>query len=350
MTLQQNYETMNYLCSIESYGNKYSNLSSFDQCVSMNDITLYNWDNYSIPSRFNYDHSERGVAGFVSKLYQCLQDKEQNYVRWCKHKGIDMFVIDCIPEFTEVVLPKLFKHCKFASFIYGFQRDTDARKSKDSHGRDRCRWYHTHFRPGQPDLFHLIRRKPPRYSRGKKESEDEASDKRRGSVSSTISSSSMTLHPLLDSHLQETCFGQDVLTTAAVTPNLYLPTTFPYSIDVDVNPMMSEQELAGQLAELQEKYTEMYTTLTDERNKACSLIQTQKTRIERLENSLHPPSLIQGMLWQETTPSLCDTLDHHQKHAFFQSYTTFLQPQKYEFVLSTNQDVHHSKGINDLLL
>jgi hypothetical protein len=70
MTLQQNYETMNYLCSIESYGNKYSNLSSFDQCVSMNDITLYNWDNYSIPSRFNYDHSERGVAGFVSKLYQ----------------------------------------------------------------------------------------------------------------------------------------------------------------------------------------------------------------------------------------------------------------------------------------
>lgn len=141
-----------------------------------------------------------------------------------------------------------------------------------------------------------------------------------------------------------------MLTTAAMTPNLYLPSTFPYSIDVDVHPTMSEQELAGQLAELQEKYTEMYTTLTDERNKACSLIQTQKTRIERLEHSLHPPSLIQGMLWQEIPPSLCDTLDHHQKHAFFPSYTTLLQPQKYEFVLSTNQDGHHSKEINDLLL
>ncbi|KAI9480785.1 MAG: HSF-type DNA-binding-domain-containing protein [Benjaminiella poitrasii] len=120
-------------------------------------------------------HSERGIAGFVSKLYQCLQsnDGNQQYARWCKHDGKDMFIIDRIPEFTEVVLPRLFKHCKFPSFvrqlnIYGFQRDTDARKSKDTKDKDSCRWYHPCFRPGRRDLFHLIRRKATRYSRKKK--------------------------------------------------------------------------------------------------------------------------------------------------------------------------------------
>ncbi|KAI9320968.1 hypothetical protein BX666DRAFT_1257630 [Dichotomocladium elegans] len=44
-------------------------------------------------------------------------DDEQKYARWCKHDGKDMFIIECIPKFTEVVLPRLFKHCKFASFV-----------------------------------------------------------------------------------------------------------------------------------------------------------------------------------------------------------------------------------------
>ncbi|KAI8977487.1 hypothetical protein BDF20DRAFT_571116 [Mycotypha africana] len=67
----------------------------------------------------NAARSERGIAGFVSKLYQCLQsnDANQKYARWCKHDGKDMFIIDNIPEFTEFVLPRLFKHCKFPSFV-----------------------------------------------------------------------------------------------------------------------------------------------------------------------------------------------------------------------------------------
>ncbi|ORX61794.1 hypothetical protein DM01DRAFT_1129682 [Hesseltinella vesiculosa] len=117
---------------------------------------------------------ERGVAGFVCKLYDLeAPDDGQKYAHWCKYDGKDMFIIDCIPKFTETVLPKLFKHCKFASFvrqlnIYGFQRDTDARKSKDSKERETCRWYHTYFRPGRRDLFHLIRRKVPRHVRRKR--------------------------------------------------------------------------------------------------------------------------------------------------------------------------------------
>ncbi|SAL99774.1 hypothetical protein [Absidia glauca] len=134
---------------------------------------------------------ERGVAGFVCKLYQSLDasDGGEKYARWMKHNGKDMFVIDCIPKFTETVLPKLFKHCKFASFvrqlnIYGFQRDTDARKSKDSRDKEICRWYHTHFRPGRRDLFHLIRRKAPRYSRRKRIKMEQQEDDKTGTTNS----------------------------------------------------------------------------------------------------------------------------------------------------------------------
>ncbi|CAO3612864.1 unnamed protein product [Cunninghamella blakesleeana] len=115
---------------------------------------------------------ERGVAGFVCKLYQYLEDNDMNekYARWCRHNGKDMFVIDCISKFSQKALPKLFKHNKFPSFvrqlnIYGFQRDTDARKSKDSRDKESCRWYHEYFRPERRDLFHLIRRRTPRYKR-----------------------------------------------------------------------------------------------------------------------------------------------------------------------------------------
>ncbi|ORZ08642.1 HSF-type DNA-binding-domain-containing protein [Absidia repens] len=119
--------------------------------------------------------SERGIAGFVSKLYQSLQVPQNNhtFVRWCRHDGKDMFLIDCIPRFTEEVLPRLFKHCKFQSFvrqlnIYGFQRDTDARKSKDTKDKEICRWHHPFFRPGRRDLIHLIRRKATLHTRRKR--------------------------------------------------------------------------------------------------------------------------------------------------------------------------------------
>ncbi|KAI9256251.1 hypothetical protein BY458DRAFT_305735 [Sporodiniella umbellata] len=72
--------------------------------------------------------SPRGIAGFVAKLYQCLQSpqNEPKYARWCKHQGRDMFIIERIPEFTEAVLPRLFKHSKFPSFV----RQLNVRKQR----------------------------------------------------------------------------------------------------------------------------------------------------------------------------------------------------------------------------
>ncbi|ORZ20218.1 hypothetical protein BCR42DRAFT_203807 [Absidia repens] len=53
-------------------------------------------------------------------------------------------------------------------YIYGFQRDTDARKSKDTKDKETCRWHHPYFLPGRRDLFHLIRRKATQNSRRKR--------------------------------------------------------------------------------------------------------------------------------------------------------------------------------------
>ncbi|KAL9545695.1 hypothetical protein MBANPS3_007031 [Mucor bainieri] len=165
------------------------------------DLSTTHW-NMNAPHHHHLDAAnedmnqpERGIAGFVSKLYQCLQapDDGHKYARWCRHNGMDMFIIDCIPICKEeqqqhtdpplLPIARIYRNRTTSviqalqvCFIYGFQRDTDARKSKDSKDKETCRWHHIHFRPGRRDLFHLIRRKTPRYSRRKRPRTEEGED------------------------------------------------------------------------------------------------------------------------------------------------------------------------------
>ncbi|KAG1136192.1 hypothetical protein G6F37_002907 [Rhizopus arrhizus] len=169
--------------------------------------------------------------------------------------------------------------------------------------------------PGRRDLFHLIRRKPPRYSRGRRqqrieknsevilnmESEDEVSEsnknQRRNSISS-ISSSSVTLHPTAPQQSsregsQSTFLvqGPAILSpSTTLTPNTQYQPLY-YSTDLSpsysISQSLAQKEVfQHQLACLQEKYTRVYTVLTDEINKAYSFIEAQKSRIKFLENSL----------------------------------------------------------------
>ncbi|CEP17084.1 hypothetical protein [Parasitella parasitica] len=197
-------------------------------------------------------HSERGIANFVSKLYQCLQSVDNNpkYARWCHHEGKDMFIIDCIPEFTQFVLPRYFKHYK-----------------------ESCRWYHPCFRPDRGDLFHLIRRKATRYSRKRKvrapneedpetilnlgsadESElDEENQENMilivsndGRRSSSVSSATQSLQPIdydsTSSQLQLD-FPEPVTvtkttittTTSANSPRIMVPAAIPLTVDTNNN-------------------------------------------------------------------------------------------------------------------
>ncbi|KAF7731915.1 stress-responsive transcription factor hsf1 [Apophysomyces ossiformis] len=247
--------------------------------------------------------AERGIAGFVSKLYQCLQAPPEDgvrYVRWCTQDGKDMFVIDCIPKFTEVVLPHLFKHCKFASFvrqlnIYGFQRDTDARKSKDTKDKESCRWFHPYFRPGGHNLFHLIRRRTPRYSRRRRvkaeedvetvvqtESGDESENDDLMSESRRSSSASSTAAAQLDTVLEE----------APLTSKEAATQTQPRE-DED---MREQQDLCMQLSQLKQACRKMQKFFTEQLTRADVEIEGQRLRIEQLESMLrmanvYPPAM-----------------------------------------------------------
>ncbi|KAF7728452.1 hypothetical protein EC973_006132 [Apophysomyces ossiformis] len=303
-------------------------------------------DNYPTPDLECEDliHHERGIAGFVAKLYQSLEAKAEDgekYARWCKHNGIDMFIIDCIPKFTEVVLPRLFKHCKFASFvrqlnIYGFQRDTDARKSKDSRDKETCRWYHPYFLPGRRDLFPLIRRKTPGYSRGKRskmredpptivsmgsgdESEDEPPQQRRrlSSTSSVATKAGSLSQPALSSE-QSSSQPADIQEHSSpkqsqrqpsqeVQQNrLHMIQSSPQGQFAQPEPMQcthsptvtsservkieseekSQEELRAEIALLSQNYEKMHRILTAKMSKAFAQIEAQRERIEQLEYAL----------------------------------------------------------------
>ncbi|KAG1135637.1 hypothetical protein G6F37_011271 [Rhizopus arrhizus] len=245
--------------------------------------------------------SQRGVAGFVAKLYQCLQapDSEQRYARWCTRQGRDMFVIECIPEFTQTVLPRLFKHCKFQSFvrqlnIYGFQRDTDARKTKDSKDKESCRWFHPFFRPDRRDMLHMIRRKAAKSTRrrqvkeedsetilkmeGEEDSgEDDLTDHRRSSSSASsvhvldyASPPLSATNPLLH------------LTTPLVEPQHPINEFEPF-VESDNNEN-EQDDLAIRLFEAEQRFEKMETYYR-------SKITEQQLRIQALENAFCFPDV-----------------------------------------------------------
>lgn len=166
----------------------------------------------------------------------------------------------------------------------------------------------------------MIRRKPPRYSRTRKqraekptenvlnaESEDEVSesneDKRRDSISSTSSSYSITLHPMAPQHSNREGSQNSFLihdppsmTPPMITPithhqsplNYYYPSELScFENNITMDQFSTEEEaLKHQIAYLQEKYVRMHNSLTDEVNRAFSFIQSQKSRINFLESLL----------------------------------------------------------------
>ncbi|KAI8367718.1 HSF-type DNA-binding-domain-containing protein [Blakeslea trispora] len=242
--------------------------------------------------------NERNIAGFVSKLYQCLQapDDGHKYAYWCKHNGVDMFVIYSIPKFTEIVLPRLFKHCKFTSFvrqlnIYGFQRDTDARKSKDVKDRKTCRWHHVYFRPNRTDLFHLIRRQTPGYIRRKelqRLNETVLEDERvlPSPHDPDTTTPSAYLPRLMDDDLMLNpelplfySFGnQPMYDTAWMMPS--------NKVDKRMYEMHMHNKGSLQIEPEYVEYHDVIKSLTGELKKAQSLIEIQKSRIQCLKHNL----------------------------------------------------------------
>lgn len=100
--------------------------------------------------------SKKQTPAFLEKLFDILEDDSQysDLISW-QDDGVS-FIIKRVNEFSEIVLPKYFKHSNIQSYIrqlnmYGF--------SKTRHDSNHREFTHQLFRRGRRDLLPLIKRK-----------------------------------------------------------------------------------------------------------------------------------------------------------------------------------------------
>ena len=115
------------------------------------------------------------VAGFVSKLFQMVNDAPNGLIHWSP--AGTAFIVTNPEEFSKIVLPHFFKHNNFSSFVrqlnmYGFHKvpqpqqgslasaTADATAGPEASPLILWEFAHENFIRGKPELLHLVRRKP----------------------------------------------------------------------------------------------------------------------------------------------------------------------------------------------
>ncbi|EJU00813.1 hypothetical protein DACRYDRAFT_23137 [Dacryopinax primogenitus] len=108
------------------------------------------------------DDSLPATSDFVKKLFRMLEDPSfSNVVSW--NPVGDAFVVRDMTEFTKTILPRLFKHSNFASFVrqlnkYDFHK---VKNPDDTYGEHSWTFQHPDFRADRRDMLENIKRKVP---------------------------------------------------------------------------------------------------------------------------------------------------------------------------------------------
>ncbi|KAJ7621691.1 HSF-type DNA-binding-domain-containing protein [Mycena polygramma] len=102
------------------------------------------------------------ASDFVKKLYKILEDKSVQHIISWGPKG-DCFVVKDVTEFAKSLLPRMFKHSNFASFVrqlnkYDFHK---VKTMDDEEGEETWTFKHPKFRAGRRDALDNIKRKVP---------------------------------------------------------------------------------------------------------------------------------------------------------------------------------------------
>ncbi|KAG4026883.1 hypothetical protein MFRU_035g00350 [Monilinia fructicola] len=129
------------------------------------------------------------IPPFVQKLSSFLDEsKNTELIRW-SDRG-DSFVVLDEDEFAKTLIPELFKHNNYASFVrqlnmYGFHKrvglSDNSMKASERKNKSPSEYYNPYFKRGHPNLLWLIN-KPKggatgkRKSRGVKAEDDESDD------------------------------------------------------------------------------------------------------------------------------------------------------------------------------
>ncbi|OQR81082.1 HSF-type DNA-binding protein [Achlya hypogyna] len=105
-----------------------------------------------------------GVPKFLRYLYQILEKEDASIISWA-NGGTSIQILDT-DRVAQYILPKYFKHSKYASFqrqlnYFGFRKWTKSQTNI-------CTFSHPEFRQNRPDRLYLIKRKnSPESSRKK---------------------------------------------------------------------------------------------------------------------------------------------------------------------------------------
>ncbi|KAK3946381.1 hypothetical protein QBC46DRAFT_247845 [Diplogelasinospora grovesii] len=126
------------------------------------------------------------IPPFVQKLSSFLDEsRNTELIRW-SDKG-DSFIVLDEDEFAKTLIPELFKHNNYASFVrqlnmYGFHKrvglSDNSMKASERKNKSPSEYYNPYFRRGHPNLLWLINKPKSGNSKkkGKKEEGDQDSD------------------------------------------------------------------------------------------------------------------------------------------------------------------------------
>ncbi|KAF7294641.1 Response regulatory domain-containing protein [Mycena indigotica] len=111
----------------------------------------------------SHEDSMSSTSDFVKKLYKMLEDQAFSSVVSWGPQG-DCFVVKDMNEFTKSILPRMFKHSNFASFVRQLNKyDFHKVKNTDDNqfGEHSWTFRHPDFRADRRDALENIKRKVP---------------------------------------------------------------------------------------------------------------------------------------------------------------------------------------------
>lgn len=117
----------------------------------------------SVQEQKEGDDGMNSTSDFVKKLYKMLEDSAfQHVVSW--NQAGDAFVVKDMNEFTKSILPRMFKHSNFASFVRQLNKyDFHKVKNSDDNqfGEHSWTFKHPDFQIDRRDALENIKRKVP---------------------------------------------------------------------------------------------------------------------------------------------------------------------------------------------
>ncbi|KHN98294.1 Peptidyl-prolyl cis-trans isomerase, cyclophilin-type [Metarhizium album ARSEF 1941] len=126
----------------------------------------------------------KGIPPFVQKLSSFLEErKNEHFIRWSE-KG-DSFIVLDEDEFAKTLIPELFKHNNYASFVrqlnmYGFHKrvglSDNSMRASERKNKSPSEYHNPFFRRGHPNLLWLINKPKSRATAKKSSTKNEGGE------------------------------------------------------------------------------------------------------------------------------------------------------------------------------